>query len=81
MLRHGASSAGLMIAAANPARAARATDPPGSGGLRDKSCGEPPLLWPGRPVVKLDLKQGMERVIGIEPTYAAWKAAVLPLNY
>lgn len=23
----------------------------------------------------------MERVIGIEPTYAAWKAAVLPLNY
>ena len=23
----------------------------------------------------------MERVMGIEPTYAAWKAAVLPLNY
>ena len=24
---------------------------------------------------------GMERVMGIEPTYAAWEAAVLPLNY
>ena len=23
----------------------------------------------------------LERVDGIEPTYAAWKAAVLPLNY
>ena len=23
----------------------------------------------------------MERVMGIEPTCAAWKAAVLPLNY
>jgi hypothetical protein len=23
----------------------------------------------------------MERVEGIEPSYAAWKAAVLPLNY
>ena len=23
----------------------------------------------------------LERVMGIEPTYAAWKAAVLPLNY
>ena len=23
----------------------------------------------------------MERVMGIEPTYAAWEAAVLPLNY
>ncbi len=25
--------------------------------------------------------QGLERVMGIEPTYAAWEAAVLPLNY
>ena len=24
---------------------------------------------------------GMERVMGIEPTLAAWEAAVLPLNY
>ena len=23
----------------------------------------------------------MERVMGIEPTYEAWEAAVLPLNY
>ena len=23
----------------------------------------------------------LERVMGIEPTYAAWEAAVLPLNY
>ena len=27
------------------------------------------------------LSERMERVDGIEPTYAAWKAAVLPLNY
>ena len=26
-------------------------------------------------------KTGMERVKGIEPSYAAWEAAVLPLNY
>ena len=25
--------------------------------------------------------EGMERVKGIEPSYAAWEAAVLPLNY
>lgn len=25
--------------------------------------------------------ESLERVDGIEPTYAAWKAAVLPLNY
>jgi hypothetical protein len=24
---------------------------------------------------------GVERVNGIEPSYAAWEAAVLPLNY
>lgn len=24
---------------------------------------------------------GMERVMGIEPTYSAWKAAALPLSY
>jgi hypothetical protein len=27
------------------------------------------------------LQAGMERVKGIEPSYAAWEAAVLPLNY
>ena len=26
-------------------------------------------------------KEGLERVKGIEPSYAAWEAAVLPLNY
>ena len=25
--------------------------------------------------------QGLERAKGIEPSYAAWEAAVLPLNY
>ena len=27
------------------------------------------------------LVPGMERVMGIEPTYSAWKAAALPLSY
>ena len=27
------------------------------------------------------VKEGMERVKGIEPSYEAWEAAVLPLNY
>jgi hypothetical protein len=26
-------------------------------------------------------QRGLERAMGIEPTYAAWEAAVLPLNY
>jgi hypothetical protein len=28
-----------------------------------------------------DRSQGLERAKGIEPSYAAWEAAVLPLNY
>ena len=28
-----------------------------------------------------DLNKKRERVMGIEPTYPAWKAGVLPLNY
>ncbi len=28
-----------------------------------------------------DGHRGVERVMGIEPTLAAWEAAVLPLNY
>ena len=24
---------------------------------------------------------GLERLMGVEPTYAAWEAAVLPMNY
>ena len=31
--------------------------------------------WPG------SSKTELERVMGIEPTLAAWEAAVLPLNY
>ena len=27
------------------------------------------------------MNDGMERAKGIEPSYAAWEAAVLPLNY
>ncbi len=27
------------------------------------------------------MKGHLERVMGIEPTYAAWEATVLPLNY
>ena len=36
-----------------------------------------------RPVrcAKLQIHREMERVKGIEPSYAAWEAAVLPLNY
>ena len=29
----------------------------------------------------VDRAEWLERVMGIEPTYAAWEAAVLPLNY
>ncbi len=29
----------------------------------------------------MDLGHKKERVMGIEPTYLAWKASVLPLNY
>ena len=36
----------------------------------------PPLI-----VLKSSVHQGLERVKGIEPSYAAWEAAVLPLNY
>ena len=34
---------------------------------------------PNRPGTLMDT--GLERVKGIEPSYAAWEAAVLPLNY
>jgi hypothetical protein len=30
---------------------------------------------------QLDSDERMERAKGIEPSYAAWEAAVLPLNY
>ena len=34
-----------------------------------------PLLYPA------ELRTQEKRVMGIEPTYLAWKASVLPLNY
>ena len=32
-------------------------------------------------ILKVSLRKKIERVMGIEPTYPAWKAGVLPLNY
>ncbi len=32
-------------------------------------------------LVRVELELELERVKGIEPSYAAWEAAVLPLNY
>ena len=32
-------------------------------------------------VVQAGLARGVERVMGIEPTFSAWEADVLPLNY
>ena len=36
---------------------------------------------PHAPTTARVVDQKMERVMGIEPTLAAWEAAVLPLNY
>ena len=39
-------------------------------------------LQAGRRLPEIECNlQGLERAMGIEPTYAAWEAAVLPLNY
>ncbi len=38
-----------------------------------------PLLYPAELQTHLSLSE--KRVMGIEPTYPAWKAGVLPLNY
>ena len=38
-----------------------------------------PLLYPAELQTHLSLSE--KRVMGIEPTYLAWKASVLPLNY
>ena len=40
-----------------------------------------PYLRAKLPAGSLGDVGGMERVKGIEPSYAAWEAAVLPLNY
>jgi hypothetical protein len=37
-----------------------------------------PRSGPEQPAIAV---KGLERVMGIEPTLAAWEAAVLPLNY
>ena len=40
------------------------------------------LLYPAELLAHVSLSYcSMERVMGIEPTYPAWKAGVLPLNY
>ena len=36
---------------------------------------------PYKGALKVVMIVEVERVMGIEPTYAAWKATVLPLNY
>ena len=38
-----------------------------------------PLLYPAELLTHLSSSE--KRVMGIEPTYLAWKASVLPLNY
>ena len=41
-----------------------------------------PLLYPAELQAHLlPCQKDNERVMGIEPTYPAWKAGVLPLNY
>ena len=43
-----------------------------------------PLLYPAELRTRTNsryLSENKERVMGIEPTYLAWKASVLPLNY
>ena len=42
-----------------------------------------PLLYPAelQTRIKAEQKPVQKRVMGIEPTYSAWKADVLPLNY
>ena len=35
----------------------------------------------GRCSIQLSYRHILKRVMGIEPTYPAWKAGVLPLNY
>ena len=39
------------------------------------------LLYPTELQAQLFCGKKVERVMGIEPTYPAWKAGVLPMNY
>ena len=43
-------------------------------------AGLPDLTYPFHEIYLADT-HGVERAKGIEPSYAAWEAAVLPLNY
>ena len=45
---------------------------------RDKNLAVRGLTWPA---IDWRWQDVMERVMGIEPTYSAWKAAALPLSY
>ena len=38
-------------------------------------------MWANFGIDRVAEEQGLERVMGIEPTLSAWKAEVLPLNY
>ncbi len=46
-----------------------------------KGIRTPDLLLRRQLLYPAELLAHMERVMGIEPTYPAWKAGVLPLNY
>jgi hypothetical protein len=39
------------------------------------------VSWPRLPRDFRNFRKMLERAKGIEPSYAAWEAAVLPLNY
>ena len=40
-----------------------------------------PLLYPAELLTHINDLENKKRVMGIEPTYSAWKADVLPLNH
>ena len=44
-------------------------------------CGQSRMSGKKNDLFRVWTKKEMERVKGIEPSYAAWEAAVLPLNY
>src|SRR4051794_23478048 len=66
-----------------PRRAARpvapASRPFRAGLLKTRTFGDPRPGYVSTARAALD--EDLERVKGIEPSYAAWEAAVLPLNY
>ena len=58
-----------------------AVDTPRLGYLYAPSCTAERFARRRRPGRLAGRAQALERVKGIEPSYAAWEAAVLPLNY